>query len=41
MARRNKVKLDLLIDTSLIVEKGIRGGTCHSIYRLQKVTTNT
>ena len=41
MARRNKVKLDLLIDTTLIVEKGIRGGICHSIYQLQKLATNT
>ena len=33
-----KVKLDLLtdIDMLLAVEKGIRGGICHSIYRYAK-----
>ena len=33
-----KVKLDLLtnIDMLLMVEKGIRGGICHSIYRYAK-----
>ena len=33
-----KVKLDLLIniDMLLMVEKGIRGGICHSIYRYPK-----
>ena len=32
--KKNKVKLDLLtdIDVLLKVEKGIRGGICHSIY---------
>ena len=33
--KKTKVKLDLLtdIDMLLMVEKGIRGGICHSIYR--------
>ena len=33
-----KVKLDLLTDINmpLMVEKGIRGGICHSIYRYSK-----
>ena len=33
--KKNKVKLDLLtdIDMLLMVEKGIRSGICHSIYR--------
>ena len=33
-----KVKLDLLsdIDILLMVEKGIKGGTCHSIYQYAK-----
>ena len=32
--KKTKVKLDLLtdIDMSLMVEKGIKGGICHSIY---------
>ena len=32
--KRTKIKLDLLtdIDILLMVEKGIRGGLCHSIY---------
>ena len=32
--KKTKVKLDLLtdIDMLLMVEKGIRGGICHSIY---------
>ena len=32
--KKTKVKLDLLtdIDMLLIVEKGIKGGICHSIY---------
>ena len=36
--KKIKVKLDLLtdIDMLLIVEKGIRGGICHSIYRYAK-----
>ena len=35
---KTKVKLDLLtdIDILLMVEKGIRGGICHSIYRYAK-----
>ena len=34
-----KVKLDLLIDIDmlLMVEKGIRGGICHSIYQYEKI----
>ena len=36
--RKTKVKLELLadIDMLLMVEKGIRGGTCHAIYRYVK-----
>ena len=36
--KKNKVKLDLFIDINMLsmVEKGIRGGTCHSIYRYAK-----
>ena len=36
--KKTKVKLDLLtdIDMLLMVEKGIRGGICHSIYRNAK-----
>ena len=36
--KKTKVKLDLLtdIDMLLMVEKGIRGGICHSIYRHAK-----
>ena len=36
--KKTKVKLDLLIDIDmlLMVEKGIRGGICHSIYRYAK-----
>ena len=36
--KKTKVKLDLLnnIDMSLMVEKGIRGGICYSIYRYRK-----
>ena len=36
--KKAKVKLDLLtdIDMLLMVEKGIRGGICHSIYRYAK-----
>ena len=38
LQKGTKVKLDLLIDTDmlLIVENGIRGGTCQSIYRYAK-----
>ena len=37
--KKTKVKLDLLLDTDmlLMVEKGIRWGTCHFIYRYAKV----
>ena len=36
--KKTKVKLDLLteIDMLLMVEKGNRGGICHSIYRYVK-----
>ena len=36
--KNTKVKLDLLTDINmlLMVEKGIRGGICHSIYRYAK-----
>ena len=36
--KRTKVKLDLLTESDmlLIVEKGIRGEICHSIYRYAK-----
>ena len=36
--KKTKVKLDLLtdIDMLLMVEKGTRGGICHSIYRYAK-----
>ena len=36
--KNTKVKLDLLTDTDmlLMVEKGIRGGICHTIYRHAK-----
>ena len=36
--KKAKVKLELLtdIDMLLMVEKGIRGGICHSIYRYAK-----
>ena len=36
--KRTRVKLDLLtdIDVLLMVEKRIRGGICHSIYRYAK-----
>ena len=37
--KKNKVKLDLLIDINmlLLVEKGTRGVICYSIYRYAKV----
>ena len=37
--KNTKVKLDLLIniDMLLMVEKGIRGGICHSFYQYAKV----
>ena len=36
--KKTKVRLDLLTDTDmlLMVEKGIRGGVCHSVYRYEK-----
>ena len=36
--KKTKVKIDLLtgIDMLLMVEKGIRGGICHYIYRYAK-----
>ena len=36
--KKTKVKLDLLIDINmlLMVEKGTRGGICHSVYRHAK-----
>ena len=36
--KKTKVKLDLLtdIDMLLMLEKGIRGGICHSIFRYSK-----
>ena len=36
--KKTKMKLDLLIDIHilLMVEKSIRGGICHSIYRYAK-----
>ena len=36
--KKTKVKLDLLIDIDmlLMLEKSIRGGTCHCIYRYVK-----
>ena len=38
--KKTKVKLDLLsdIDMLLMVEKAIRGGICHSIYRYRKAS---
>ena len=38
--KKSKVKLDLLtdIDMLLMVEKGIRGRLCHSIYRYAKAS---
>ena len=37
-SRNKKVKLDFLIDIDmlLMVEKGIKGGICHAIYRYAK-----
>ena len=34
--KKYKVKLDLLTDVLLMVEKSIRGGTCNSIYQYAK-----
>ena len=41
--KKTKIKLDLLtdIDMLLMVEKAVRGGICHSIYRYAKLITNT
>ena len=41
--KKTKVKLDFLFDINmlLMVEKGIRGGICHSIINMQKIITNT
>ena len=41
--KKTKVKLDLLtdIDMLLMVEKGVRGGICHSSYRYAKDNKNT
>ena len=38
--KKTKVKLDLFTNTDMLimVEKGIRGGICHFIYRFPKVT---
>ena len=40
--RKAKVELDLLtdVDMLLIVEKGIRGGICHSTYQYAKANNN-
>ena len=40
--KKTGVKLDLLIDPDmlLMVEKGIRGGICHAIYRYAKASNN-
>ena len=39
--KKTKVKLDLLTDIHmlLMVEKGIRGGICHPIYRYAKANS--
>ena len=39
--KKTKVKLDLLTDINmlLMVEKGIRGRICHSIYRYAKANS--
>ena len=36
--KKNKIKLDILngIDMLLMLEEGIRGGTCHAIHRYAK-----
>ena len=40
--KKTKVKLDILTDINilLMVEKGIRGGICHSVYRYAKANNN-
>ena len=42
-SKKTNVKLDLLtdIDILIIVEKDVKGGICHSIYRYTKLITNT
>ena len=42
MVRKTKVKLDILtnIDMLLMLEKGFRGGICHSIYWYAKANNN-
>ena len=42
-SKKTNVKLDLLtdIDILIMVEKGVTGGICHSIYRYTKLITNT
>ena len=42
MVRKTKVKLDILtnIDMLLMLEKGFRGGICHSIYCYAKANNN-
>ena len=39
-SKKSKVQLDLLtdVDMLLMVEKGIRGGICHSIYQYAKAS---
>ena len=38
--KKAKIRLDLLIDMLIMVEKGITGGICHSI-DMQKLITKT
>ena len=40
--KKTKVKLELLpdVDMLLMVEKGIRGGICHAVYRYAKGNNN-
>ena len=39
--KKTKIKIDFLTDISmlLMVEKGIRGGMCHSIYQYAKANS--
>ena len=41
--KKSNIELELLTDYDmlLILEEGIRGGICHSIHRLLKLTRNT
>ena len=41
--KKTKVKLDLLIDIDmlLMIEKDVRGGICHSIYRYAKANNKS